>query len=139
MMWAALLAVTFLPGLVFYALVNLVPGDGPVPRWRTHLAEGLEALARRLRHHRRYVPPDPFVALRVQSRLGAVAQHVQQLEGDKRAMARAERIVASQLAYDYLLAEAFGMAGVDVLPHASGDAAERFREEVELAGRGWTW
>ena len=138
-MWAALVVVTLVPGLLFFALLNLVPSGEPVPRWRTDLADRLEALAARLRRRRAYVVPDPFVALRVQSRLGIVAHHVQSLEADKRAMARAERIVASQLAYDDLLAEACRMAGVDIPPHAKGDAAERFREEVELAGRGWTW
>lgn len=137
-MWAALIIVTLVPGLVFCGLLSLMPSDASVPRWRTALADRLEHLAARLRH-RHYVVPDPFVALRVQSRLGIVAHHVQLLEGDRRAMARAERIVASQLAYDDLLAEACQMAGVDIPPHAKGDAAERFREEVELAGRGWTW
>lgn len=138
-MWAAVvLLVTLGPGLLFFALATFVPDSGHVPRWRVRLANGLEALALRVRHPRHSVP-DPFVALRVQDRLGVVARHVQSLEADKRAMARAERIIASQLAYDYLLEEACHLAGVDVPPHAKGDPAERFREEVELAGRGWTW
>ncbi|HEY0117345.1 MAG TPA: hypothetical protein VGC04_01040 [Cellulomonas sp.] len=138
-MWAALFIVTLVPGLLFCALLSLIPSGAPVPRWRSALADRLEALAARLRRPRRCAVPDPFVALRVQSRLGIVAHHVQSLEADKRVMARAERIVASQLAYDDLLAEACRMAGVDIPPHATGDAAERFREEVELAGRGWAW
>jgi hypothetical protein len=124
--------------LLVFALMEVLPSDRPVLPWRHRLADRLEGAAARLRRSRRYVP-DPFVALRVQSRLGIVAHHVQALEADKRAMARAERIVASQLAYDDLLAEACRMAGVDIPPHAKGDPAERFREEVELAGRGWTW
>ncbi|WP_449385996.1 hypothetical protein [Cellulomonas soli] len=44
-----------------------------------------------------------------------------------------------RLAYDELLAEACRLAGVEVGPHAKGDPAERFREEVELASRGWAW
>ncbi len=137
-MWAALFVVTLVPGLVFVALLRLAfPGD-TTPRWRLALADRLEALADRLRRPQECVP-DPFVALRVQSRLGIVAHHVQTLEADQRAMARAERIIASQLAYDDLLAEACRMPGVDIPPHARGDPAERFREEVELAGRGWAW
>ena len=31
------------------------------------------------------------------------------------------------------------MAGVEGQRHAKGDPVERFREEVELASRGWTW
>ncbi len=137
-MWAALVIVTLVPGLIFFVLMSLLPSDQPPARWRLRLADRLESLAAHLRRRHRYVP-DPFVALRVQSRLGIVARHVQALEADRRAMARAERIVASQLAYDDLLEEACRMAGVDIPPHAKGDPAERFREEVELAGRGWTW
>jgi hypothetical protein len=137
-MWAALLVLTLAPGLAFVALLSLMPSGEPPPRWRTGIANGLERLAVRIRG-RHPKAPDPFVALRVQSRLGIVAQHVQALEGDRRAMARAERIVASELAYDDLLAEACQMAGVDIPPHAIGDRGERFREEVELAGRGWAW
>ena len=137
-MWAAAVLVSLIPGLVFFALVSLMPSDRPPSRWRLQLADRLEALATRLRRPR-HCAPDPFVALRVQSRLGIVAHHVQMLEADRRAMARAERIIASQLAYDDLLEEACRMAGVDIPPHAKGDPAERFREEVELAGRGWAW
>ena len=138
-MWAAaVLLLTLTPGLLFVALLQLMPGDAP-PRWRLWLAARLEAVAERLRRPHRTVAPDPFDALRVQDRLGVVARHVQRLEEDRRAMARAERIIASQLAYDDLLAEACRMAGVEVPPHAKGDPTERFREEVELAGRGWAW
>jgi hypothetical protein len=138
-MWvAAVLLVTLVPGLIFYALMQLMPGDDR-PRWRIWLANRLEHLAARLRRGHRDAPPDPFDTYRVQDRLGIVARYVQGLEADKRAMARAERIIASQMAYDYLLEEACRLAGVDIPPHAAGDPAERFREEVELAGRGWAW
>jgi hypothetical protein len=138
-MWAAAVVLaTLVPGLVFYALLRLMPGEDR-PRWRIWLANHLERLAARLRHAHRDALPDPFDALRVQDRLGIVARYVQALEADKRAMARAERIIASQMAYDYLLEEACRLAGVEVPPHATGDPAERFREEVELAGRGWAW
>ncbi len=82
---------------------------------------------------------DPFLALQLQTRLGVVADHVRHLEEDSRAYARAQRIIAGQLAYDALLAEACRLAGVDVLTEAAGDPGERFREEVELASRGWSW
>ena len=75
----------------------------------------------------------------MQERLGVVADHVRSLELDPRTFARAERIIASQLAYDQLLVEACQLAGVEVQPAAKGDPAERFREEVELASRGWAW
>lgn len=87
--------------------------------------------------HARYA--DPFDALLVQTRLTIVAEHLRRLEDDPRAWARAERIIAGQLAYDALLAQACGLAGVEVLPRAKGDPWERLREEVELTARGWTW
>jgi hypothetical protein len=132
------LLLTLTPGVLFVALLQLLPSDDR-PRWRLWLAVRLEQLAAHLRRSHRAPPPDPFDTLWVQDRLGVVARHVQSLEADKRAMARAERIIASQLAYDDLLEAACRLAGVDVPPHARGDPAERFREEVELAGRGWAW
>ncbi|WP_169164222.1 hypothetical protein [Cellulomonas taurus] len=98
-----------------------------------------------VRRHRRRTDrararfPDPFDALLVQTRLSIVADHLRRLEDDPRAWARAERIIAGQLAYDALLAEACRLAGVEVLPRAKGDPWERLREEVELTARGWTW
>ena len=138
MVWAMVLTLAVAPALVFGLLAMAIPSGRPVPAWRLRLADRLERVATRLRH-RRKVPPDPFQALRVQERLGAVANHVRTLEGDKTVYARAERIIASQLAYDELLKEACTLAGVEVERHAKGDPAERFREEVELASRGWTW
>lgn len=138
-MWAALVLMTLLVGAAYYVALSLMPPSGPVPRWRLAAANRLERLAHRLRRQQQPTGPDPFAALRVQQRLGIVAQHVQRLESDITIIARAERIVASQLAYDDLLAEACSMAGVEIPPHARGDPAERFREEVELASRGWAW
>lgn len=138
MTWALLLIVSVAPTVLLCAVWSLIPSPDETPRWRLALAGSLEALADRLRRDR--TPPlDPFVTLRVQERLGAVATHVQRLEDDERTFARAERIIASQLAYDQLLAEACHLAGVEVRPAAAGDAQERFREEVELTERGWTW
>lgn len=138
MTWALLFLSSVAPTVLLCSVWALIPSADEPPRWRVRLAEGLESVAARLRH-RVPEPYDPFVTLRVQERLGAVADHVRRLEGDERAFARAERIIASQLAYDQLLAEACRLAGVEVRPAAKGDAKERFREEVELAARGWTW
>jgi len=138
MAWVMLAAVMFVPALVFYAIWQLFPSPDEPPRWRTYLANRLEHLAERIRPVRPS-PPDPFTTLRVQERLTVVADHVRALELDPRTFARAERIIASQLAYDQLLVEACRLAGVEVQPAAKGDPAERFREEVELASRGWAW
>lgn len=138
MTWALLFLASVAPTVVLCAVWSLIPSPDETPRWRTNLAGALEAIADRLRHRPRE-HYDPFLTLRVQARLGAVADHVRALEGDARTFARAERIIASQLAYDQLLAEACRLAGVEVRPAAKGDAQERFREEVELAARGWTW
>ena len=138
MTWLMLLAVCVTPALVFGICVSLFPTTDETPRWRMRLARRLDRFAARLRHEHQPTT-DPFATLRVQERLGAVAHHVLQLEEDTRGFARAERIIASQLAYDQLLAEACQLAGVEVEQHAKGDPAERFREEVELASRGWTW
>ena len=138
MSWVMLAAVMFVPALVFGAIWQLFPSPDEPPRWRTFVATRLEHLAARIRPPR---PPeyDPFTTLRVQERLSVVADHVRSLELDPRTFARAERIIASQLAYDQLLVEACQLAGVEVQPAAKGDPAERFREEVELASRGWAW
>ncbi|KQR11721.1 hypothetical protein [Cellulomonas sp. Leaf334] len=138
MSWIMLAAVMFVPALVFGAIWQLFPSPDEPPRWRTFLAARLERLAERIRPPR--APEcDPFTTLRVQERLSVVADHVRSLELDPRTFARAERIIASQLAYDQLLVEACHLAGVEVQPAAKGDPAERFREEVELASRGWAW
>lgn len=138
-MWAALVIMTALPAVALAVVLGALGSPDVSPRWRSHVADRLEAVADRLRGRPRVVPVDPFVALRVQERLGVVASHVQRLEADTTVIARAERIIASQLAYDYLLEEACSMAGVEIPPHAKGDPVERFREEVELASRGWAW
>lgn len=146
MSWFLLLWLV-LPAFTFTALAMLLPGGEVSPRRRAardrrraHIAAALDRVATHLRRGAPREPPtDPFDALQVQTRLGIVAEHLRRLEEDRHAWARAERIIASQLAYDQLLAEACTMAGVDVLPRAKGDPWERLREEVELSARGWTW
>ncbi|WP_448058679.1 hypothetical protein [Cellulomonas hominis] len=139
MTWS-LVIVLVVPAVAFVlAFVVAFPDDRrATPRWRAHLAEHLEHAAQHLRH-RAPVTPDPFRALQVQSRLAAVSEHVQALEADRKILHRAERIIASQLAYDDLLAEACQLAGIDVPRPAKGDPHERFREEMELAEHGWSW
>ncbi|RMI09174.1 hypothetical protein [Cellulomonas triticagri] len=149
MTWSLLVLWMVLPALTFAVLLRLLPGDRSTPRRRAgrnrdrvrgHVAGALDRTADRLRRgHHRETAPDPFDALHVQIRLGIVAEHLRELEDDPHAWARAERIIASQLAYDALLADACRLAGVEVLPRAKGDPWERMREEVELAARGWTW
>lgn len=89
-------------------------------------------------------PVDPFDALTVQIRLGVVATQLRTIENDPRIWARARRFQATQHAYDDLLAQACLLAGVEVdadehRPGRYRTEPERFREEVELAARGWTW
>ncbi len=126
------------PALIFRIAWGVIATPDEAPRWQRAVARRLEHVAARLRHEH---PPvyDPFTTLHVQSRLGVVADHMRALELDPHTFARAERLIASGLAYDQLLAEACKLAGVEVEDHALGDGAERFREEVELAARGWAW
>jgi hypothetical protein len=151
MAWFLLTVCTVTPALAYAAVVALLPGGDRRPvrrllsgRRGTSGAAGAGATGRRRRsllHRRPAAPPlpDPFDALQVQTRLAIVAEHIRRLEEDRHAWARAERIIAAQLAYDALLAQACRMAGVEVLPRAKGDPWERLREEVELIARGWTW
>ncbi|HEY5516145.1 MAG TPA: hypothetical protein VIK12_08055, partial [Pengzhenrongella sp.] len=83
--------------------------------------------------------PNPFEVLRVQTRLGVVADEVRMLELNETVFARAHHLEATQAAYDALLAEACGLAGVATEPGGPNDELERFREEVELTSRGWSW
>lgn len=108
-------------------------------------------------------PPDPFEVLALQVRLGLLADQLRALESDPQVFARARRLMAVRSAYDALLAEACRLAGVE--PDEDGGAPvpgeqragrdrtgmhrsehvtvvsddERFREEMELASRGWSW
>ena len=96
------------------------------------------------RRRRPTAQPDPFDALDVQVRLGQVAALVRALESDPKVWARGKRMQATQAAYDDLLAEACELAGVEVPPLDRAatralDDPERFREELELASRGWSW
>ena len=81
--------------------------------------------------------PDPFEALRIQSRLGVVARELQQLPMHE--AAAAHRLAALRGAYDDLLAEACQLAQVPApAPGTDGEAHRRY-EEQQLAERGWSW
>ena len=142
------LAWMVLPVVVYGCLAAAFIEPEP-PRWRTRLATAVRRRRRRLggrlsrgAHHPS--APDPFDVLGVQVRLGQVAAHVRALEADDRIWARGKRMQATQAAYDDLLVEACLLAGVEV-PAADrvgprpADDPERFREELELASRGWSW
>ncbi|HZI96490.1 MAG TPA: hypothetical protein VFD41_03080 [Actinomycetales bacterium] len=81
---------------------------------------------------------DPFEVLRVQMRLAELARQIQVLEADPHVYAKAHRLRATHAAYDDLLVEACRLAGVDI-EDAPRDRAERWREELELSSRGWSW
>jgi hypothetical protein len=89
--------------------------------------------------HRDPPPPDPFEALRLQNRLGALAGEIRDIEGNPHVFAKMHRLVALRAAYDDLLDEACRLAGV---PPTQGEARGddlRWHEEQELAARGWSW
>jgi hypothetical protein len=122
-----------LPAL-FFILLDLVVFGEPPP-WVRSAADNVR---RRLR------PPepvllDPFDTLKVQHRLAALSEEIQWLEGDRAVFARAHRLRVAQSAYDALLVDACRLAGVEPGEAASDPHAQREREELELASRGWLW
>lgn len=135
-----------LPTAVFGLFLVTLPPPDPPPRWRAAASRWTERVRERWAGRRRAdpPPPDPFAALRLQVRLGVLAEHIRQLENDPRVWARARRLEAAWAAYDALLLEACVLAGVDVpdgwpVREPRRDDGERFREEIELASRGWSW
>lgn len=87
---------------------------------------------------RRRPADDPFEVLRVQMRLAELARQIQALEVDPHVYAKAHKLRATHAAYDDLLVEACRLAGVDIAD-APRSRAERWREELELSSRGWSW
>jgi hypothetical protein len=83
--------------------------------------------------------PDPFVALALQTRLGAVADEIRELEGSCEVYAKAHRLQASRSAYDALLRQACEYARVPTDVADWGSESERSRVEVELVAKGWSW
>ena len=120
-----------------------VPRVGPPPRWRVRLnallGRALRPVRRALGRRRAPTPVDPFEVLRLQTRLGVLADQVRALEADAQVYAKAHRLAATRAAYDDLLGEACLMAGIQPVPEARRSERERLREEVELASRGWNW
>jgi hypothetical protein len=140
MQWMFLFLMPAVAFWIFFGLVS--PRVGPPPRWRVRagrLATRWSApLLDRVRR-RRTPPADPFEVLRLQTRLGVVADQVRALEADSDVYAKAHRLQATRAAYDDLLGEACRMAGVQLVPETRRSEGERLREEVELASRGWSW
>lgn len=121
----------------WFVLFFWTPGSGPVWRARLRLADRLDTVARRLRGRRRRAP-DPFETMRLQHRLGVLADQIRRLEDDRYVYAKAQRLIAHRGAYDDLLDEAFTLAGLP-LPEQGRGEARRLDAELELAGRGWSW
>lgn len=134
------------PTAVFGLLVLAMPAPDPPPRWRAAVGRCAAWLRGRWRALRppRVPPPDPFEVLRLQLRLGVLAEQIRALENDPAVWARARRLHAAWGAYDGLLRDACVLAGVEVADTRPvlmpvRDDGERFREEIELASRGWSW
>ena len=132
-MFVMLVITTLALGLTLLLLGALVRPRPQRRRWRlAHLAAGRTGA-------RGSAPsgPDPFKALRIQSRLGVLARELQQLPMHE--AAAAHRLTAIRAAYDDLLAEACELA--EVPPPAAGTDGEARRryEEQQLAERGWSW
>jgi hypothetical protein len=88
--------------------------------------------------------PDPLETLALQVRLSELAAEMRRIEADPDVYARAHHYLAVQGAYDALLREACRLTGLPVedVPLRAGFRAgddERFREELELSSRGWSW
>lgn len=88
---------------------------------------------------RREPVPDPFDALRLQTRLGVLADEIRDLETAPRVFAKAHRLTAARAAYDDLLDEACRLADVPVTQEEARGEALRWYEEQELSARGWSW
>jgi hypothetical protein len=136
-----------LPSAVFALLAVLVlPDTRPPSRLRAWMRRGLRPLGRPFVRAWRWVrpeppppPPDPFAVLALQMRLGILADQMRALEEDPEVWARARRWLAVRAAYDALLEEACHLAGVELDEGRARTEPERFREEMELAARGWSW
>jgi hypothetical protein len=98
-----------------------------------------------LRSRREPPPPDPFEVLRVQMRLAVLADEVRALERSEDVYALGHHLRATEAAYDAMLIRACHLAGVPTSAPPTTPATvpqsphDRFRAEVELAARGWSW
>lgn len=133
MEWVVLLLVF----LGLCVLLNLLLPQPPPSRWRRRMHRAADHLGERL--HPRPVPgPDPFDTLRLQTRLGHLAEEIRRVEGT-RMYAKAHKLMALEAAYDDLLDEACRLAGVSEEADLKRGEAKRWLEEQELASRGWSW
>ncbi|WP_265520245.1 hypothetical protein [Oerskovia flava] len=87
---------------------------------------------------------DPIVTLELQVRLSELADEMRRIEQDPVLYGRAHHYLAVQGAYDALLRDACRLTGLPVedVPLRAGLRVgddERFREELELSARGWSW
>lgn len=133
MAWVVMLVAVVL----LWALLRMVLPRPPSRRRRR--LEGVVTKASDRVRHRGPPAPDPFEALRLQSRLSALAGEIRGLEADPTVYAKVHRLVALRAAYDDLLDEACRLAGVPEIPHEQRGEALRWQEEQELAARGWSW
>jgi hypothetical protein len=136
MQWVLLFG---MPAVVFALFGVLSPRVGPPPRWQVRLRAFAGRVVDAVRRPRPEPPADPFVVLRLQTRLGVLADQMRALEADAQVYAKAHRLKATRAAYDDLLGEACRLAGVPLVPEARRSEGERLREEVELTSRGWNW
>lgn len=90
-----------------------------------------------LKRTRNQSAPDPFASLTVQWRLTRLAREIRRLECDDSRWAKAHHLRAAEHAYDQLLIEACGLAGLPV-PDAIAPV-RRLIIEGDLRSRGWTW
>jgi hypothetical protein len=134
MAWVAM-AVATLVSLA--ALGGLLPAQRR-PRWRLWLARRIDTVADRVRGPNE-PKHDPFEALRLQTRLGVLAEYIRALEADEYVYAKAHRLLAAKAAYDDLLEEACRLAGIELEPGRRRSESRRYTEELELASRGWSW
>jgi hypothetical protein len=131
------LIVTVVAAIAFLALLDSVLPSSRAT-WMVRSARAFRALVRRARGERK-PPPDPFVVLRVQSRLGILAEEIRRLESDPDGYAKVRRLEALNAAYDDLLEEGCRLAGITATPPEEDRPARRWREERELAEHGWSW
>ena len=139
-----------LVGLVAAAFLaaSLRPRARPAPQTSARDSSFVQAREHSVHVHdrpRSALEPDPFEVLRLQLRLGLLADEVRAIEGSPTTYGRMHHWMATQAAYDALLVEACALAGITTATTPGSrttvpqGAAERFREEVELASRGWSW
>lgn len=134
MAWVAAVMATLVS---LAALGALLPGQRR-PRWRLWLAGRIDAVADRVRGQQHW-RPDPFEVLRLQTRLGVLAEYIRALEADEYVYAKAHRLTAARAAYDDLLEEACRLAGIELEPGRRRSESRRYCDELELASRGWSW